>query len=246
MVAASGVCVRARAGRLHGSCGRVRQREDHDRAMRRRAACAVGRRDRFGRRAPRRRRSRPQQRAAPADPARVPESLRLAQPSPSASPTRLLVPPASFSGLGGRRASRGCRPARARPPTGESGRTLSGRAPGGEHERVAIARALAAHPALLVCDEVTSALDVSVQAAVLELLHELRRRVQSLSALHFARSGGRGLDRRQPARARAGRGVCEEGAVGTVLASPGHPYTRRLLEAAPRPLPDPDEPWVLR
>ncbi len=109
---------------------------------------------------------------------------------------------------------------------------------GGERQRVAIARALAAKPDLLICDEVTSALDVSVQAAVLELLQELQAEL-GLSMLFITHNLGvvacvgdsvlvmdKGL-------------LCETGDVTQVLETPVHEYTKRLLSAAPT-MPDPD------
>jgi peptide/nickel transport system ATP-binding protein len=104
---------------------------------------------------------------------------------------------------------------------------------GGELQRVAMARALAAQPELVICDEITSALDVSVQAAVLELLSELRAEL-GLAVLFISHDLGvvasvadriLVLDR--------GR-VCEHGRVNEVLADPRQEYTRRLLAAAPR------------
>jgi peptide/nickel transport system ATP-binding protein len=103
---------------------------------------------------------------------------------------------------------------------------------GGERQRVAIARALAAKPDLLICDEVTSALDVSVQAAVLELLQELRVDLH-LSMLFITHNLGVVACVADTVLVMDEGSVCETGPVGGVLNAPTNDYTRRLLKAAP-------------
>jgi peptide/nickel transport system ATP-binding protein len=103
---------------------------------------------------------------------------------------------------------------------------------GGERQRVAIARALGAQPDLMICDEVTSALDVSVQAAVLELLQELRTELR-LSMLFITHNLGVVACIADSVLVIDKGILCESGVVGEVLSTPRHDYTRRLLQAAP-------------
>ena len=103
---------------------------------------------------------------------------------------------------------------------------------GGERQRVAVARALAAHPNLLVCDEVTSALDVSVQAAALDLLGELQREL-SLAMLFITHDLGVVASIADTVLVLEHGVVRERGDVRRVLEAPEEDYTRTLLEAAP-------------
>jgi peptide/nickel transport system ATP-binding protein len=103
---------------------------------------------------------------------------------------------------------------------------------GGERQRIAIARALAAKPDLLICDEVTSALDVSVQAAIVELVDELRREL-GLGVLFVTHNLALIRTIAQEVVVMSAGRIVESGLVATVLDAPQADYTKRLLADTP-------------
>ena len=112
---------------------------------------------------------------------------------------------------------------------------------GGERQRVAIARALTAKPALLLCDEILSALDVSVQASILTLLQQLKSEhgIAMLFISHDLAVVRLLADR---VCVLYGGEVMEIGPRNAVFSPPYHPYTYSLLHAVPVPLRRPDRP----
>ena len=113
---------------------------------------------------------------------------------------------------------------------------LPGQLSGGEKQRVALARAFAGRPTLVLCDEPLSALDVSVQAAIMNLLQELQREYGT-AILFISHDLGAVYQLCDSVAVMYLGQICETGPVEALFKPPYHPYTEALLSAVP--IPDP-------
>jgi oligopeptide/dipeptide ABC transporter ATP-binding protein len=104
---------------------------------------------------------------------------------------------------------------------------------GGMQQRVVIAMALACRPKLLVADEPTTALDVTIQAQILDLLKSLQTEF-GMAILMITHNLGLVADVAQRVNVMYAGSIVESGPVEVVLKTPAHPYTRGLLDAVPR------------
>ena len=128
------------------------------------------------------------------------------------------------------------------PSAGDRMRDYPHQLSGGMRQRVMIAMALACHPSLLVADEPTTALDVTIQAQILELL-DLQRKTSGLSILLITHDLGIVAERADHTAVMYAGQVVESAPTAALLTSPRHPYTEALLASLPqnaepgRPLP---------
>ena len=104
---------------------------------------------------------------------------------------------------------------------------------GGMRQRAMIAMALSCHPSLLIADEPTTALDVTIQAQILELMQRLQEEHGHGDDVHHPRPGRGRRDGRRVAVMYLGQ-VVEAGDVDTIFHDPQHPYTTALLRSIPQ------------